>query len=126
MTSEFTGKIEQDTIYRERQTELVGVDTHGNSCCESIHDYLEAFVGRRIKITIETLDEDPKEELVTVTYREILKRCDYSGLTWFGVNPHYLNEGGDPTAIKDLTKHQALYFMTEEEFAGRCHSEVNA
>jgi len=126
MILEIVGDLKQNEIYDVTHTDIKYRNTGGWWCEESIHDILKQFAGRNIKITIETLDEDPEEELVTVTYKEILRRCDYGGLTFLGVSPHYLYEGGDPTAIKDLTKKQAMYFMHEEEFAGRCHSEVGA
>ncbi len=125
MKTTFEGEIEQNTIYGHGYTDLIGKDSHGVYMNEDIHSFLESFVGKRIKITIETLDEDHPEDMVTVTYWELFKRAR-NDISFYGVSPYYLNEGGDPDAIKDITKHQALFFMSEEEFNGRCHSEVGA
>ena len=68
------------------------------------------------------VDED--EPMVTMTYREIFKRTDgrHSGesiLNIMGVNPYYLNEGGDPTEVKDLTWSQVADIMVRDEFENR-------
>ena len=68
------------------------------------------------------VDED--EPMVTMTYREIFRRTDsrrsgYEILNIMGVNPYYLNEGGDPTGIKDLTWSQVADIMVRDEFENR-------
>tara|TARA_R110002074_G_scaffold51396_4_gene130054 strand:+ start:1697 stop:2071 length:375 start_codon:yes stop_codon:yes gene_type:complete len=68
------------------------------------------------------VDED--EPMVTMTYREIFRRTDdrrsgESILNIMGVNPYYLNEGGDPTEVKDLTWSQVADIMVRDEFENR-------
>tara|TARA_R110002167_G_scaffold45083_1_gene135512 strand:+ start:1426 stop:1800 length:375 start_codon:yes stop_codon:yes gene_type:complete len=68
------------------------------------------------------VDED--EPMVTMTYREIFRRTDdrrsgESILNIMGVNPYYLNEGGDPTEVKDLTWSQVADIMVRNEFENR-------
>ena len=62
-----------------------------------------------------------EEELVTMTYRELFKRACDQTLNVLGINIWYMNEGGDPTAIRDIPKSIAMDFMGEEEFNHRKH-----
>lgn len=129
MKEELIGVVEQDVCYSETYTDIA-IHENGSVYTQNIHHIFEEFAGKKVRITIQSLDKDGNDEVeedfVTVTYLELFKRCDDRYFHCMGVNIHYLNEGGDPTALKDLPKSHALIFMSEEEFAGRCHSEVNA
>ncbi len=118
MKTTFEGEIEQNTIYGHGYTDLIGKDSHGVYMNEDIHSFLESFVGKRIKLTVETLDEDLLEDMVTVSYKELRLRCS--------ANIHKIcnadeERNMDDWDIKDISKSHALLFMSEEEFAGRCH-----
>jgi hypothetical protein len=81
-----------------------------------LDEILNPYQGEKIKITIEHIEDEKPEETVTVTYGELFNRCQVENL---GISIYYLNEGGDPSQQKVITKSQALNFMSESEFEGR-------
>jgi hypothetical protein len=88
-----------------------------------LENFLTDWEGKRVKITVEVIEDATPEETVTVTYKELFNRAADSTLTELGVNIYYMNEGGDPTAIIDIPKSIARQFMCEDEFNGRKHDE---
>jgi hypothetical protein len=120
MQNVFIGEIDQHEIYQELYTNITGRDAGSYMGELNIHSLFTKFNGRKVKVTIETLDEDPPEDMVTVTYKEIFRRAR-NHMDTFGIV-----EGGYDDDIWDLHKSHALLFMSEEEFAGRCHSAVGA
>lgn len=89
----------------------------------SLENFLDDYNNKKIRLTIEVLEDEKPQELVTLTYRELFKRATDQTLNVLGINIWYMNEGGDPTAIKDIPRDIALQFMTEEEFNHRKHDE---
>lgn len=83
---------------------------------------IKAFEGQDHDFTIYE-EKVEKEELVTLTYRELFKRANDKTLLEAGVDYYYLYNGGDPTAIIDVPKSIALRFMDKLEFDHRKHDE---
>lgn len=60
---------------------------------------------------------DDDEPSISVSLKEIIKRAANPELA--GVNRYAINEGANPSIMKELSKEQALTFMSEEEFESR-------
>lgn len=122
MIQEFTGKVSQDEIYGETYTNITGrYGETGYRTEVDVHAMLKYYAGREVKITIETVDGiEDTEDMVTLTYKELFRRA----------RKHFpvlgILEGGYDDDIWDVPQSNALLFMSKEEFAGRCHSEVGA
>ncbi len=66
------------------------------------------------------VEEEDDVTYVVVTYEELYRRCNNSLLIDFGLNPWYINEGGDPQNTIRLSWIQAIRFMSQHEYDGRC------
>ena len=55
MEKQFIGQVSQDTIYGHQYTNLIDENSlcKYHECGKDIHDFLEEFHGKTVKITIE-------------------------------------------------------------------------
>jgi hypothetical protein len=84
-------------------------------------NFIEDWQDKRVKITLEVIDEtvETVEETVTITYKELFNRATDSILSVLRVNTYYLNEGGNPHTLISIPKSSARDFMGEDEFNAR-------
>ncbi len=78
------------------------------------------------KQTVEPIEFVGEEETIEITYREFFKKATNEICNKAGVNPWYLNEGGNPNDLVDINWNVArMLGMNQVEFNRRLRSNGN-